>query len=160
MIAIRLARPAEARRIAAMSRDLIETGLGWSWTPARVLRSVRDRHTNVIVAVEHRRVLGFAMMQYLEEEAHLLLFAVDPARRRAGVGTAMIRWLEATALVAGIGSIDLEVRASNRGARAFYGRLGYRERELVRGYYRGLEAAVRMRRALWPALDTNPSSAP
>lgn len=160
MIVIRLARRHEARRIAEMSRDLIESGLGWSWTPARVLRSIRDRNTNVLVAVEHGRVHAFALMKYLEEEAHLLLFAVEPDRRRAGIGAAMIRWLEQTALVAGIGTIDLEVRASNRGAREFYRRMGYRERELVRGYYRGLEAAVRMRRALWQALDTNPSSSP
>lgn len=155
MIEICLARRHHARRIAVMSRDLIETGLGWSWTPARVLRSIRDRGTNVIVASEHGRVSGFALMSYLEEEAHLLLFAVDPACRRRGIGSAMLRWLEKTALVAGVGTIHLEVRARNREARDFYRRMGYHEHETVRGYYRGLEAAIRMRRQLWPVTNTS-----
>jgi [ribosomal protein S18]-alanine N-acetyltransferase len=157
MFFIRLARRAEARTIAVMSRDLIETGLGWSWTPRRILRNIRDRNSNVIVAVADGRVIAFALMRYLDEEAHLLLFAVLPQRRRSGVGTALIEWLEKTALVAGIGTIHLEVRARNSDARRFYRHLRYEECETVRGYYRGVEAAVRMRRRLWPALNTNPS---
>ena len=157
MITIRLARRKDARNIAIMSRDLIESGLGWSWTGRRVLRHIRDRNTNVIVALDNGRIIGFALMQYLEEEAHLLLFAVLPKYRRAGVGSALVFWLEKTALVAGIGTIQLEVRARNDGARSFYRRLGFEERETLRGYYRGVEAAVRMRRRLWPALDVNAS---
>jgi ribosomal-protein-alanine N-acetyltransferase len=157
MFAIRLARPREARSIAMLSRDLIESGLGWSWTPQRVSRALRDRNTNVIVAVDGRRLVGFALMKYLEEEAHLLLFAVVPSHRRTGVGSAMLEWLEKTALVAGIGTIHLEVRARNAAARAFYRRRGFAERETVDGYYRGLEAAVRMRRELWSKLGTSAS---
>ena len=140
-----------------MSRDLIESGLGWSWTERRVLRSIRDRNTNVIVALENGRTVGFALMQYLEEEAHLLLFAVLPKYRRTGVGTAMLVWLEKTALVAGIGTIHLEVRARNEGARRFYQRMGFDELETVRGYYRGVEAAMRMRMSLRPISNTNVS---
>jgi ribosomal protein S18 acetylase RimI-like enzyme len=40
------------------------------------------------------------------------------------------------------------VRASNVGARRFYERLGYRAVALLRGYYEGREAAVRMSRRL------------
>lgn len=149
MLSIRLARLADARPIAIMSRDLIERGLGWSWTPQRVARSVRDRDTNVIIGEQHGALVSFALMQYLEEEAHLLLFAVLAHRRRGGVGRAMMLWLEKTALVAGIGTIHLEVRARNASARAFYRRMGFEEREVVQGYYRGVEAAVRMRRVLW-----------
>ena len=38
---IRLALPQDGVRIATMSRDYVEHGLGWGWTPARVLRSIR-----------------------------------------------------------------------------------------------------------------------
>ena len=157
MITIQMARQKDARTIAFMSRDLIESGLGWSWTERRVLRSIRDCNTNVIVALENGRIVGFALMQYLEEEAHLLLFAVLPKYRRTGVGTAMLVWLEKTALVAGIGTIHLEVRARNEGARRFYRHMGFDELETVRGYYRGVEAAMRMRRSLRPTSNTNVS---
>ena len=54
-ITFELAAQTDALGIARMSRDLIETGLGWSWTATRVLRSIRDPETLVLVA---REVLG------------------------------------------------------------------------------------------------------
>lgn len=156
-IEIRLARANDASAIAVMSRDLIEHGLGWSWTTGRVRRSIGDRATNTIIAVDARgAVHGFAIMKYLEEEAHLLLLAVAPRRRRHGIGRGLVAWLEETALVAGIGTLHLEVRASNAAGREFYRRLGFEERETLRDYYSGREAAVRMSRTLRRTCDTRP----
>ncbi len=76
--AIRVAIPADASRIALMSRDYVEEGLGWGWTPARVARSIRDRATNVVLAEHRTELAGFGIMKYLDDEAHLLLFAVRP----------------------------------------------------------------------------------
>lgn len=146
--AVGLAVPADAHRIAALSRDSIEQGLEWSWTPRRVQKSVADASTNVAVARAGDRFVGFAIMKYGDEEAHLLLLAVQAAHRRRGVGSALMSWLEATARVAGIGSISLEARATNAAARAFYRELGYREVGLLEGYYRGVEDAVRIAKDL------------
>ena len=146
---IRMAQRADAPAIARMSRDLIERGLGWSWTAPRVLRSVLDAHSNVIVAPAAGGLAGFGIMKYHDAEAHLLLLAVEPAQRRHGLGAALVSWLEASAQVAGIGTIYLEARASNGAARAFYRRLGYREIQQVEGYYSGREASVRLARDLW-----------
>lgn len=148
---MRLATLDDAAAIARLSRDLIEPGLGWSWTTPRVLRSVRSADTNVVLALEDQRLAGFAIMKYLEAEAHLLLLAVQPGAQRRGVGTALTRWVEASALAAGIGQVYLEARATNRGARRFYQRLGYVEMQWLPGYYQGREAAVRMARDLWLA---------
>ena len=151
---IELARCADAAAIAAMSRDAIEHGLGWRWTSQRVLRVMRDDAINVIVArTRATPVVGFAIMQYQDagddEAAHLLLFAVSLSHRRRGIGTALLRWLEATALTAGIGTICLEARLSNAEARAFYGHHGFREMGRVRGMYRGVEDGVRIAKDLW-----------
>ncbi|HEU0203333.1 MAG TPA: GNAT family N-acetyltransferase [Burkholderiaceae bacterium] len=132
-----------------MSRDLIEYGLGWTWTQQRVLRSVRDRNTNVAVAYDAAKLVGFGIMKYREEEGHLLLFAIRESHRRRSIGTALMSWFERTALVAGIGVIYLEARLVNQEARAFYRQLGYKEIKIVRGYYRGVEAAVRLAKDLW-----------
>jgi len=140
--------------IARMSRDLIEHGLGWSWTARRVLRSVSDRGTNVVVAPGPAGgVAGFGIMKYLDDEAHLLLLAVDPALQRRGVGSALVAWLEASAQVAGIGQVYLEARVSNLAARAFYRHLGYQEIQQVEGYYSGREASVRLARDLWQQME-------
>lgn len=150
-IDIGLARLAEARELALMSRDLVETGLGWSWTAPRIATDIRSPDDVVITARVGRRIAGFAIMHYLEEEASLNLLAVRPAHRRAGVGRRLVEWLEQTALVAGVSIVYLEVRATNDGARKFYERLGYRRVAYVPGYYGGREAAVRMGIDLWCA---------
>ncbi|MEX2481004.1 MAG: GNAT family N-acetyltransferase [Gammaproteobacteria bacterium] len=148
MFLIRPARARDARAIAVMSRELIETGLGWSWTARRVAASISDRDTNVIVACDGSRVVAFAIMVYGEEIAHLALFAVALDCRRLGIGGALWHWLEVTCRVAGVRSVDLEVRIGNGAARRFYRALGFIEDETVPGYYGGVEAAVRMRRDL------------
>ena len=145
---VTLAVPADAIEIAALSRDAIEHGLGWSWTARRVTRSLHDASTNVAVARRSGALLGFAIMKYGDEEAHLLLLAVHAARRRQGVGAALLAWLEATARVAGIGLIRLETRAHNTAARSFYGVHGFSETGLHEGYYQGVEDAMRMAKCL------------
>lgn len=148
-IPIELARLPDAAIIAAMSRDLIETGLDWSWRPERVLRAIRNADAVVLKALNERRTVGFAIMRFGWEEAHLDLLAVRPGHRRRGVGTALLRWLEESALTAGVAIVRLEVRESNDAALRFYGRLGYRRFRTLSGYYQGREAAVQMARDLW-----------
>ena len=147
-IALRLARPVDAAVIAGLSRDLIEYGLHWRWTPLRVAASIRDPDVNVLVACVGAEVSGFAIMRYGDDDAHLDLLAVAPPFRRAGVGRQLLQWLEKCAVVAGIFNVALEVRASNEGAQRFYQRLGYRAVIQLPGYYQGVETALRMSRDL------------
>lgn len=139
---IGLARAADAERIAALSRKSIEYGLDWTWTPRRVLKSLADAATNIIVAQRAGALLGFAIMKYRDTDAHLLLLAVEAAQRRRGIGTALLDWLEATVRTAGIESIRAEVRASNRAARAFYRRHGFDAQRTLHGYYQGVDDAL------------------
>jgi len=145
---LRLATRAHAPGIAALSRDRIEQGLGWSWTAPRVLRSIADRGTNVVIAGDAEHLRGFGIMKYHDDEAHLLLLAVRADAERRGIGSALVAWLEQAALIAGIGQVYLEARLTNRAARAFYATLGYREIQTLPAYYRGREACVRLARDL------------
>ncbi|MBR0347398.1 MAG: hypothetical protein IJI03_19295, partial [Rudaea sp.] len=56
---IDLAVAADAEAIALLSRDEIENGLRWAWTPARVRRCIADVCSNVIVARDSGRIVGF-----------------------------------------------------------------------------------------------------
>ena len=158
-VEIRLAGRADAAPIAALSRDRIEHGLGWSWTAPRVLRSIGDRSSNVAVALpaEGGELLGFGIMKYHDDEAHLLLLAVGARAARRGVGGALLTWLETSAQVAGIGAVYLESRLANGAARAFYARQGYREIQVLPGYYQGREAAVRLAKDLWSVSPVAPN---
>jgi ribosomal-protein-alanine N-acetyltransferase len=102
----------------------------------------------VLVACVHENIAGFAIMRYGDDDAHLDLLAVAPPFRRAGVGRQLLEWLEKCAVVAGIFTVALEVRAGNQGAQLFYRRMGYRALVHLPGYYQGIEAALRMGRDL------------
>ena len=144
---LRLAVPRDATPIALMSRTLIEEGLpGWSWDPQRVGRAIRARETAVVVAGERNAVTAFAIMDFGDEHAHLSLLAVLPDRQRCGLGSRLLAWLEESALVAGIGTINLELRESNRAARDFYAARGFAESAYLPGYYQRRESALRMTR--------------
>lgn len=145
---IRLARAGDAGPIAAISREQIESGLSWSWTPGRVRAGIRDPETVAVVAEKSASLRGFALMQFGDRSAHLNLLGVVPEWRRFGVGTALLRWLEESAVVAGIPMIRLEVRRSNQPAQRFYRRLGYAAVAMLPNYYKGREHAVRMTRDL------------
>jgi [ribosomal protein S18]-alanine N-acetyltransferase len=143
-----LARSSDAREIAEMSRDLIEQGLTWSWTPARVQHFITGAETSVIVARRERHVAAFAIMHFGDDVAHLNLLAVAPEHRRQGLGSQLMDWLTTTAIEAGVFRINLEVRTQNEAARSFYERLGFAQLGVVQGYYQGREAALRMSRRL------------
>jgi len=135
-----LATAADVKTIAAMS---------WRYTPARVAKLLNEAEVNLIVARDATELIGFGAMRYADEEAHLHLLAVAPARRRSGVGAALLRWLEESALTAGIGIVSLEARVDNQAARAFYVARGYSEVAFLRGYYLGRADGVRLSKDLF-----------
>lgn len=145
---IRLATAADAPAIADMSRQHIESGLGWSWTPARIAAAIADRDTNVAVIDQPDGVLGFGIMHYAERSAHLALLAVDPAQRRRGIAARLVAWLEKCADTAGIERIRVEARSDNPAALAFYHKLGYVQIDRLARYYRGVLDAVRLEKTL------------
>jgi len=155
-VTLRLAEAGDARAIAEMSRDYIESGLGWRYDPAHIQRAMRRRETVVLAASERQTYVarerpslsGFAIMDFGDERAHLVLLAVQPAQRRRGTGRRMVEWLLESAVTAGMASVHLELRADNAAARRFYRALGFSETVLMPKYYDGREAAMRMIRVL------------
>ena len=162
-ISVRIAEPRDAQAIAMMSRDFIEAGLGWKYDAARVMRAIRDRETLAVVACEGGKasttaagnrgaLTGFAIMEFGDERAHLVLLAVRPSHRRLGIGQRLLEWLLESARCAGMASIHLELRSNNDAARRFYRAMNFYETVLVPGYYRSgegrKEGALRMLRVL------------
>ncbi|MEP7206959.1 MAG: GNAT family N-acetyltransferase [Casimicrobiaceae bacterium] len=138
----------DAQAIAYMSRDLIEAGLGWSYRRERIVGFIRAADTVVLMARRGRQRVGFAVMTFGEQRAHLVLMAVYPAYQRRGVGQSLVEWLVESARVAGVAAVEVELRADNRAALGLYARLGFEPVSRVDGYYSGRETALRMVRIL------------
>ena len=145
---IRIASPSDAVEIARMSRRLIEHGLPWSWQPERVARAIASSNTNVAVVREVNELVAFGIMEYWDNDAHLVLFAVRPERQRQGVGTSLLAWLEASAVVAGSERIRVEARRDNIAARSFYNEHGYHELRIKSRMYSGTLDGVHLEKWL------------
>lgn len=148
--AVRLAVPADAAPIAAMSRDLIERGLPWGWQTPRISRCIRARDTNVAVIGPAGAPDAFGIMRYVDDDAHLLLLAVRPAKQRQGLGSRLVTWLEAVAAAAGVACIRVEARRDNLAARSLYLEHGYHEQSIDPGHYDGRVDAVLLEKWLRP----------
>ena len=147
-IVLDFARPSDAQALAMMSRDLIEAGLGWVYRTERFARLITHDETVALVARASDRPVGFAVMEFGEERAHLVVLAVNPRYQRTGIARRMIEWLLKSAATAGVTSVHVELRADNEAAFALYRSLGFSETLRVPGYYRGRETAIRMIRML------------
>ncbi|MBF0276375.1 MAG: GNAT family N-acetyltransferase [SAR324 cluster bacterium] len=143
-IRLELGKPKDAKTIGLMSRDLIENGLGWTWTPLRVAKHIFNPNSLVVVARSKKTVCGFVILQFTEKTANMSLLAVDPSFQRKGIGSDLVRFVEQSANAAGLASIFLEVREINKGALIFYRSHGYRQINLLPRYYRNRETAIRM----------------
>ena len=109
---------------------------------------MRQRENLVVTARCNREMVGFAMAHFGNENVRLTLLGVSDLHQRRGVGTRLIQWVEESAVVAGLFTMMLEVRASNVSGRRFYSSLGYREVGMVAQYYSGIEDAIRLTRNL------------
>ncbi len=143
-VTLRPAQVQEAHACAQMSRELIEAGLVWRYTPTRMAALISDPETVALVACDGARIQGFAVMHFGDVQAHLSLLCVLPAQQLRGIGRRLHEWLLESARVAGIVSVQLELREDNSAALSFYRRLGFSETQVVAGYYDGRVAARRM----------------
>ena len=100
-VMLRPALASEAGAMAEMSRQLIEAGLGWRYTPQRIAALIRHAETIALVAHDTAGLQGFAVMQFGDEQAHLVLLCVQPALRQHGIGRRLMHWLQQSARVAG-----------------------------------------------------------
>lgn len=95
------------------------------------------------------RIVGFALARREEAcQGHLLALAVDSLHRGEGIGHALLGGIEAELRRTGAMRVQLEVRAGNDRAQAFYERHGYRPEGLESHAYADGEDAVRLARPI------------
>ncbi|MFC0634059.1 ribosomal protein S18-alanine N-acetyltransferase [Brevundimonas balnearis] len=83
----------------------------------------------------HAAPHGFILTRLTVDEAEILTLAVDPERRRAGIGRGLIDEAAAALAAEGATRLFLEVAVDNVAARALYAATGFAEAGVRRGYY-------------------------
>jgi len=125
--------PADLPRVCAIEQDAFAS----PW-PKDAYRSELQHNKSayyVVARDEMGSVVGFAGMWVIFDEAHITTLAVDPHRRREGIGSRLLMALVDAALARGARWLTLEVRPSNVDALALYRKFGLRDVALRRRYY-------------------------
>jgi len=100
----------------------------WEWTHSDVARFHVARHAGTVVAY----CAGWVIF----DELHINNLAVDPAWRRRGVASELLRCVLEEAAGEGATRATLEVRRSNEAARQLYERFGFSFAGVRTAYYR------------------------
>jgi ribosomal-protein-alanine N-acetyltransferase len=94
-----------------------------------------NRLASYVVARASDRVVGFAGIWLMVDEAHVTTFGVHPDWRRQGIGRQLLLGLCELAISIGARRMTLEVRLSNTGAQALYRGFGFDIAGRRPGYY-------------------------
>lgn len=103
----------------------------WNDPAKDIRRKLAVRPDLFLVGVLDGEVVASVMAGYEGHRGWLNYLAVAPEHQRRGHGRAIVAEAERLLREAGCPKINLQIRASNRAAVDFYGRLGYAEEDLV-----------------------------
>ncbi|MBR0138829.1 MAG: ribosomal protein S18-alanine N-acetyltransferase [Firmicutes bacterium] len=116
----------------------------WSWES--IARSITEsKNSRFYLAETEGKIVACVSCWLLPPyECQLGNVAVHPEYRRRGIATLLLKAMLADCEALGIMDTTLEVRESNKAARALYEGLGFESEGIRKGYYQGREDAVIM----------------
>jgi ribosomal protein S18 acetylase RimI-like enzyme len=129
-IEIRPFAPADEDAVVALWEA---AGLTRPWNdPHRdIARKLQVRPEWLLVAEAGTVIVGTVMAGYDGHRGWVNYLAVSPTRRRAGLGRALMAEAERMLAEAGCPKVNLQLRAGNDEALAFYAALGYARDDVV-----------------------------
>ena len=145
-IALRGFRPSDVPTIGA----IVAEALHEHYDPSLYASLSAEWPAGFLVAVDASDApVGFLLgVTQVPGEARVLMFAVDHAWRRAGVGRRLMEEFLERCRHRGFRRVTLEVRVSNANAIRFYTRYRYSVIDLLRSYYSDGEDGYHMARGL------------
>ena len=105
------------------------------WSRNSYERELRNDNSYYYVARAGERLVGYAGMWIVLDEAHITTLAVDPGSRRRGLGGRLLGRMIDLARRHSVSRVTLEVRERNEAAIAMYRKLGFVEKGVLPGYY-------------------------
>lgn len=116
------------------------------WSEKLFLSNFGKRYINHVLMLDEK-VLGYFIASYVAGEVTLLNIAVSPVHQGAGLGLALLSYLQTLSVSLSQQEIWLEVRASNHAAIKLYQKLNFVEVDVRSNYYptdNGREDAIIM----------------
>ena len=141
--AVVLLRPLTKADLAAVLA-IEEASFSSPWTRESFLNELHSAHSQLTVAEQQGRIVGYLCCWYVADEVHILDIAVHPDARRQGIGERLLCHAFAVGRQKAARSASLEVRRSNLPARALYEKFKFSESAVRRRYYSDGEDALLM----------------
>ena len=123
--------PDDAAAIAEMEQNIF----GDPWSEKDILSYVCSERGMCFTALEDGEPIGYIIGQKIPPEAEVYRIAVREDKRRGRVGDLLLTYALNAELACGVGTVYLEVRSNNTGAREFYRHLGFNEEGYRENYY-------------------------
>ena len=124
-VAIRVYRDADFAEVRSLWQQVFPDDPPWNRAEEAVPAKLAIQPDLFLVASDGANVIGTIMAGYDGHRGWLYAVAVSESRRRAGVGSALVREAEIRLAALGCRKINLQIRATNIQVQAFYDRLGY-----------------------------------
>lgn len=122
---IRSIRDSDENTVAALWREVFPNNPWWNVPERDIQSKLQIQRELFLVATVDSTIVGTAMAGYDGHRGWVYYVAVSPKYRRQGIGEALMKRVEQDLIEIGCPKINLQVRAHNAGAVAFYEKLGY-----------------------------------
>jgi len=137
-LSIRAATPADLPGMMALEKRSA-TAAHWSAQQYEALFGGHGPERMALIIEDEPGLEGFVIARVVDREWEIENIAVAGPARRRGLGTRLLGELLDQARSRGADAVFLEVRESNRAARALYEKWAFLESGRRRGYYKDLE---------------------
>ncbi len=145
MIKIRKFKLSDLERIIEIEK--VSFSQPWS---KDFFKALYEKHRDdFLIAELSKKIVGYILgYKKSKELGSIKTMAVDPNRRRQGIGTKLINFLIKKLKKGGVKKIFLHIRTKNRIANAFYKKLGFKVVKTVKNYYQNGDNAYLMKKEI------------
>lgn len=130
-IKIRRMEPEDAHEVSCIERQIFSQ----PWSSQGFLDALTLENTIFLVAESSGKILGYCGMYCAADEGEITNVAVDETHRNCGIGKMLVQQLLKEAKEAGIATVILEVRISNKSAIHVYEKMGFIIQGIRKGFY-------------------------
>lgn len=128
---IRHYQPGDREQVVALWNQVFPGAAGHNAPNASIDRKVASDDDLFFIAVDDDTVIGTVMAGYDGHRGWLYSVAVDPDRRRCGIGSTLIRHVEQVLKELGCPKLNLQILTDNAEVVAFYRALGFQVEQRI-----------------------------
>lgn len=122
--------------------DTLTSDFDEFWSDSILKEELNAENSNYIVAKLNQKIIGFAGIKILVDEADIMNIVVKKDSRNQGIGSLLLEKLITLAQKSNLASITLEVMEENYSAIHLYRKFGFKQTGLRKNYYQNKNGLI------------------